>query len=416
MIGIHQVRGQGALRKGMIQKQAVKFLALALFGQIFAIGTSPVLSAKPVAISAPYKVRAERAVMIPMRDGKRLSADIFRPDAEGRFPIIVMYHPYRKDDVGRGGVGEHFYFAERGFASVRLDARGTGTSEGSNTDEYRLQEQEDGVDAVEWLARQSWSNGNVGMYGSSYSGFTALQVASHRPPHLKAIVPLYATDDRYTDDCHYDRGGNMRMYYDVGTYGGRMIAMNALPPLPELAGPKWAEMWKERLEQNEPYLLEWMSHQVDGPYWRNGSLRPDYDRIRIPVFLIGGWHDGYVNAMLRMYTHLKAPKKLLIGPWVHTAPHASIPGPRIDWINEATRFFAHWLRNEDTGIMKEPPVTFYMQQPAGPDRRADVIDGVWRSDETFPVPTTKEMIFYLQEGGRLAETQTGKPEQEFDEL
>ena len=121
--------------------------------------------------------------------------------------------------------------------------------------------------------------------------------------------------------------------------------------------PSGRRLWKERLENNQPYLLEWVKHQVDGPYWKNGSLRPDYDRVQVPVFLIGGWHDGYVNAMLRMYTHLKGPKKLLIGPWVHTQPHASIPGPRIDWINEASRFFAHWLRNEDTGIMKEPPVS-----------------------------------------------------------
>jgi putative CocE/NonD family hydrolase len=244
-----------------------------------------------------------------------------------------------------------------------------------------------------------------------------LQVAALRPPHLKAIVPLYATDDRYTDDCHYDRGGNMRMYYDVGTYGGWMIAMDALPPMPELAGSKWAEMWKERLEKNQPYLLEWMKHQVDVPYWRNGSLRPGYDRIQVPVFLIGGWHDGYVNAMLRMYTQLKAPRKLLIGPWVHTAPHASIPGPRIDWINEASRFFAHWLRNENTGIMEEPPVSFYMQEAAKPDRRADIIPGAWRSDSNFPPPSASEIVFYLQEGGQLARSQSARQQQrEFDEL
>jgi uncharacterized protein len=93
--------------------------------------------------------------------------------------------------------------------------RGTGGSEGVNTDEYMPQEQEDGYDAVEWLAKQPWSTGNVGMFGSSYGGFTAVQVAMHRPPHLKAIAPMYATDDRYTDDCHYTPGGNMRMYYDV---------------------------------------------------------------------------------------------------------------------------------------------------------------------------------------------------------
>jgi putative CocE/NonD family hydrolase len=367
------------------------------------LAAASVLSAAPAVLPAKYPVKTERAVMIPMRDGKRLSADIFRPDAPGQFPVIVMYHPYRKDDVGRGGVGEHFYFAERGFASVRLDARGTGTSEGVTTDEYRLEEQLDGVDAVEWLARRPWANGNVGMYGVSYSGFTAIQVALHQPPSLKAIVPLYATDDRYTDDCHYDRGGNLRLYYDVGTYGNSMIAMNALPPQPELAGSRWTEIWKERLEHNQPYLLEWIKHPVDGPYWRNGSLRPGYDRLRIPVYLIAGWHDGYVNAMLRMYTRLTGPRKLLIGPWVHTPPHASRPGPRIDWINEAARFFAHWLRGEDSGIMREPPVTVYMQQPAKPDRRMNDIPGFWRNDAAFPVAGSSELVFYLAEGGLLAE-------------
>ena len=117
----------------------------------------------------------------------------------------------------------------------------------------------------------------------------AALAAAERPPSLKAIAPMYATDDRYTDDCHYTPGGNMRMYYDVGTYGNSMIAMNTLPPVPEYVGPKWAEMWRQRLEENEPYLLKWMAHQVDGPYWRGASLRPDYGRIACPVFLLAGW-------------------------------------------------------------------------------------------------------------------------------
>ena len=373
-----------------------------LLGPLLAVVVlAPGAAAAPAVIKPSHKVRIERAVMVPARDGRNLSADLIRPDAEGRFAAIVMYHPYRKDDVGRGGLGEHYYFAERGFVSVRLDARGTGTSEGFNTDEYRLIEQQDGYDAIEWIARQPWSNGNVGMYGISYSGFTAIQVASHRPPHLKAIVPIYATDDRYTDDCHYDRGGNMRMYYDVGTYGGWMVAMNALPPVPELAGARWAGMWKERLERSEPYLLNWIRHQTDGPYWRNGSLRPDYGRLQCPTFLIAGWHDGYVNAMLRLYTQLKVPKKLLAGPWVHSLPHSSMPGPRIDWMNEAVRFLAHWLRGEDTGIMKEPPVTFYMQEYTKPERTLDTIPGHWRHDADFPVSGTREMTYYASEEGRL---------------
>jgi hypothetical protein len=390
-------------------------LALTLLGLITMADPLP-QAAPPVATQPRYPVRVERNVQIPTRDGTKLSADLIRPDHDGRFPVIIEYIPYRKDDLTQGGYDAHYYFAERGFIGVRLDVRGTGGSDGVNTDEYMPVEQQDGFDAVEWCARQPWSNGQVGMFGTSYGGFTCIQVAMHRPPHLKAIVPMYATDDRYTDDCHYTPGGNMRMYYDVGTYGGTMIAMNALPPLPEYAGPQWAERWKQRLEENQPYLLTWMKHQVDGPYWRGASLRPGYDRVQCPVFLIGGWRDGYANTMLRTYTKLKVPKKLLMGPWVHTRPNASVPGPRIDYLNEVVRFFAHWLRDEDTGILKEPAVTVYMQEYARPERTLDLTPGRWRSEPDFPVAGTRELTFYLQEGGTLAEQPAARPRQAFDEF
>jgi len=194
-----------------------------------------------------------------------------------------------------------------------------------------------------------------------------------------------------------------------------MVAMNALPPLPELAGPRWAELWKDRLEHNEPYLFKWMKQQVDGAYWRNGSLRPGYERIQCPTFLIAGWRDGYPNAMLRTYMNLKVPKKLWIGPWVHALPHTSVPGPRIDWINEASRFFAHWLRGEDTGIMKEPPVSLYLQEYSEPDRTLDLTPGSWRNDTDFPVAGTKNLTLYLAAGGKLAATSGAGSNQDHDE-
>jgi len=374
------------------------------------------LRCQPVVMEPKYKVRIQRNVMIPMRDGTRLSADLIRPEAEGRFPALIEYHPYRKDDGSRGGHNVHYYLAERGFVGVRLDVRGTGGSEGINTDEYVPQEQQDGYDAVEWVAVQSWSNGNVGMFGTSYGGFTSIQVAMQQPPHLKAIAPMYATDDRYTDDCHYTPGGSMRMYYDVGTYGGSMVAMNALPPLPELAGERWAELWKQRLERNEPYLLAWLKHQVDGPYWRAASLRPAYDRIRCPIYLIAGWRDGYANAMLRIYQNLKVPKKLLMGPWVHTRPNSSVPGPRIDYLNEMARFFAHYLRGEDSGFTREPPVQVYMQEHAPPERTLDITPGHWRGERDFPVSGSTDLSLYLGEGGKLLHKPDPKPIRAFDEF
>jgi putative CocE/NonD family hydrolase len=346
----------------------------------------------------------------------KLSADLIRPDAEGRFPALIEYIPYRKDDLTQGGYDGHYYLAERGFVGVRLDVRGTGSSEGVNTDEYMPVEQLDGYDAVEWLARQPWCNGNVGMFGTSYGGFTCIQVAMHRPPSLKAIAPMYATDDRYTDDCHYTPGGSMRMYYDVGTYGNAMVAMNALPPVAEYVGPQWAELWRQRLEENQPYILTWMKNQVDGPYWRGASLRPDYGRIQCPVFLIAGWRDGYPSTMLRTYQNLKAPKKLLVGPWVHTRPNASTPGPRIDHFHEMARFFAQWLRGEDTGIMEEPAVTTYMQTYHRPERTLAVTPGHWRNDADFPPEGASELTLHLHEGGVLAEARAGTAPQPFDEF
>lgn len=347
-----------------------------------------------------HRVRLERNLRIPMRDGLTLSADLTRPDAPGPFPICIEYHPYRKDDVTWSGHDAHWYLAERGLICVRLDVRGTGGSEGVNTDEYVQQEQQDGFDAVEWLARQAYSNGCVGMFGTSYGGFTAVQVAMNRPPHLKAIVPMYATDDRYTDDCHYTPGGNMRMYYDVGTYGGNMVAMNALPPLPELAGANWAEQWKSRLERNEPYLLQWMHHQTDGPYWRGASLRPGYERIECPVFLIAGWRDGYVNAMWRMYERLKCPKKLLIGPWVHTRPHTSSPGPRIDHLRETARFFHACLRPQPLPLA-QPNVVVYMQDYAPPQRTLDITPGRWRASADIAPHGDRPLTLQLGQDGRL---------------
>jgi putative CocE/NonD family hydrolase len=207
-----------------------------------------------------------------------------------------------------------------------------------NTDEYVLQEQEDGYDAIEWMARQPWCDGHINILGISYGGFTALQVASHNPPHLTSIIPIDFTDDRYTDECHY-RGGLARKYYNVGYYGGFMIAWNAMPPLfPNSADPDWGKIWEQHLAHNEPYLLTWYQHQTDGPYWRHGSVRDIPEKITCPVFMIGGWRDGYVNSPLRLYELLNVPRKVLIGPWNHAMPDNAIPGPRIDYLYDVVRW------------------------------------------------------------------------------
>lgn len=325
-----------------------------------------------------------RHIMIPTRDGTRLSANLFRPLTDERVPVAVEYTPYRKDDL-RGAARDfgHFYLAERGIASVQLDVRGTGNSDGVVIDEYQHpQEQQDGYDALEWLAAQPWSNGRTGMWGTSYAGFTALQIAQVQPPSLGAIAPIYATDDRYTDDMHF-RGGALNGWSVIGSYALGMVNRNALPPYPELAGDGWEALWERRLRENIPWLIRWIEEQLDGDYWRS-TLGRMYEKVSVPTLIIGGWADFYVNASLRWLAELTAPKKLIMGPWPHTPPDAATPGPRMDFMHEVTRWFAHWLKDERTGITDEPPVTVYIQQYRRPDDPTDSAPGHWRFEEALP--------------------------------
>jgi uncharacterized protein len=354
-------------------------------------------------VSEPlYMTRIVKHVSIPMSDGVLLSADMVAPKADGPFPVVFDYYPYRKDDLSAGALRRQRYLAQRGYVALRVDVRGSGSSQGVAEDEYVLQEQLDALEAIEWMARQPWSNGNVGMYGTSYGGFNSLQVAMHRPPALKAICPMYFTDNRYTDDCHY-KGGAMQMLYDIATYGLSMVVSNALPPYPEATGRDWAATWEERLEHNEPWLLNWLEHQTYDDYWKHGSLCEDYEAIQCAVYLIGGWRDGYTNCNLRTFQHLRCPKKLLIGPWLHAQPDTGVPGPNVDHLHEMVRFFDYWLKGVDDGVMGEPPITFYVQKFDPPRADREETSGYWRRELDWPLPSQRstEHALYLSEGGTL---------------
>jgi predicted acyl esterase len=359
-------------------------------------------------------VHVVKNALVPMRDGVRLAADLYMPDPDPGepLPVVLEYIPYRKDEVVPG---TRFYesLAGHGYIVARVDVRGTGASEGVSADEYVLQEQLDGYDAIEWLAAQPFCDGHVNQMGISYGGFTALQVATHAPPHLTSIVPMYFTDDRYTDDCHY-RGGHLRKYYDVCYYGNFMIAYNALPPYPEWSGGDWAAIWEEHVERNEPYLLKWLKHQTDGPYWRHGSVRDIADKIVCPVFMIGGWRDGYPNPPLRLYQALDVPKKVLIGPWNHAVPDVAIPGPRIEYLHEVVRWLDHWCKGKATGVMDEPPVAIYMQHWENPVVDRLEAAGEWRAESDWPPPGGDTLTLQLGADGTLNDSSHDPGSDPFD--
>lgn len=364
-------------------------------------------------LRAADDVRLVRDIRIPMRDGTYLAADVYVPGSpsdggpalpETPLPAVVDYIPYRKDEVDPAAMRHYLELPRHGYVVVRVDIRGTGGSEGRAVDEYVEQEQLDGYDVIEWLAAQPWCDGHVNLMGISYGGFTALQVATLRPPHLTSIIPVDFTDDRYADDCHY-RGGLLRQYYDLAWYGTRMIAWNAMPPGPGPGpGPRDAaadRVWAQHIAEDEPYLLAWLRHQVDGPYWRQGSVAAIADRIVCPTFLIGGWRDGYPNPPLRLFAQLAGPRKLIVGPWDHRYPDAAIPGPRIDHLREVVRWLDHWCRGIDDGLMDEPPIVVYMQEAGSlaPDRLET--PGRWRAEPVWPPTGAMERIFRLSAAGAL---------------
>jgi putative CocE/NonD family hydrolase len=361
------------------------------------------------ALRAADDVRILRSLRIPMRDGVVLAADLYLPDPDGSLsadlpatpmPVVMDYIPYRKDEVDPAAMPHYLELPRHGYAVARVDIRGTGSSEGHAIDEYVEQEQLDGYDTIEWLAAQPWSDGHVNMLGISYGGFTALQVATLQPPHLTSIIPVDFTDDRYTDDCHY-RGGLLRMYYDLAWYGSRMIAWNAMPPDPASGGPDAERVWQRHLDENEPYYLAWLRHQVDGPYWRQGSVAAMADRIVCPAFLIGGWRDGYPNPPIRLFERLSGPKKLLVGPWDHRYPNVAVPGPRIDHLREVVRWLDHWCRGVDDGLMSEPPVVVFMQEAGPLDPGRTETPGDWRAEGSWPPVGASELSLRLASDGGL---------------
>jgi putative CocE/NonD family hydrolase len=361
-------------------------------------------------------VRFIKNLIVPMSDGTQLALDMHVPEVdhwqEASQPLLLEYLPYRKDD-SPPYTGYHHYFAQYGIIGARLDCRGTGGSEGVTRDEYSEREQQDGAETIEWLAQQPFCSGKVGMIGGSYGGFTSVQVAALQPPHLATIIPIYFTDDRYTDDCHY-RGGAWRCYYDIGAYGASMIGMNAMPPYPEYSGASWAQIWEQHLEENTPYIIEWLGHQTDGPYWRPGSIRGRYQDIQCPVFMIGGWRDGYPNPPLRTFAHFKTPKRLLMGPWNHTRPDAAIPGPRIDYLHEVVRWCNYWLKGEENGVMDEPPVQVYVQSYDEPVATRTETSGYWRAEQTLEPEGFARRVYFLAEEGVLV-PEAIVPASEYDE-
>lgn len=351
----------------------------------------------------PCHVKEIEHVWIPMADGARLSARIWMPDdaEDNPVPAILEYIPYRKRDHTRvGDDPRHHYWAGHGYACVRLDIRGTGESEGLISDEYALQEQDDAVEAIAWIAAQPWCSGRVGMTGISWGGFNSLQVAARRPPSLKAIITHCSTDDRYSDDVHY-MGGCLLL--ENFFWGSAYLMLMARSGDPLIQGERWRDQWLERLENQEPVAATlWLAHQRRDAYWKHGSVCENWSEIDCAVYAVGGWNDGYSNAVPRMLENLEGPARGLIGPWGHKYPQDAIPGPSIGFLQQGLRWWDHWLKGGDPEFADEPQLTVWLDEFQSPDACLAQSKGRWVSEAVWPSPDTVTQTLFLNADGLAA--------------
>jgi predicted acyl esterase len=358
-----------------------------------------------VAVEPPsppvYGIRMER-VWIPMKDGVRLAATLYMPDGAKvgtKFPALLDYLPYRKDDsTAARDYPKNAYFVRRGYVGARVDIRGFGASEGRPTDrEYSEQEQTDGEQVIHWLATQPWSNGKVGMYGISWGGFNALQMAMRNPAELKAIIAVDATEELFHDDIHYIDGlmhvdeFELNMDISPGMTGAPDYTLDE-----KVLGPRF---------EAAPWSLEYFRHQRDGRFWRN-PVRP-LSEIKVPCFVIGGLADGYRDSIPRMLEQVKAPLRALVGPWNHSFPNDADFGPRIEWREDAVRWWDYWLKGRDTGVLQDPKLIIFMRHWFPPDPNLETVPGEWRAESGWPPRDVKQSTLYLQAKHTLAPSVAG---------
>jgi len=369
------------------------------------------------------------------RDGVILRADVYRPDAPGRRPVLLSRLPYDKSQRRRPGDVD--VFVEHGYVVIFQDTRGRFASDGD--DFYPLiHEGEDGYDAVEWAASLPYSDGNVGTMGQSYLGATQYLLAPTRPPHLKASFPASASSD-FHQSWVYHTGGAFELGWQIpyailmarDTIARRKLSETLVPELERVLAPAatpWAPplspeayrrlpltAWAELLAPVAPYIGDYLRHPADGPTWWALNLERRHGQIDVPMYHVSSWYDIFLHGGLANFSGLRRnamtetarrAQKLIVGPWAHLFPYTnptSTGTGDIDFGRDALislhdiqlRWFDHWLKGVDTGILDEPPVKIFVMG-----------DNRWRDEGEWPLARTRYTPWYFHSGGR-ANTSAG---------
>ena len=384
-----------------LTKRVHRMLIVILF---LLIALSPTLaqqaapaSSSPAAQATP-ELKIEFNRRVPMRDRTELSADIYRPVGEGKFPVILNRTPYTKAGGSTFKIAQ--YFTSHGYVYVAMDVRGRGDSDGT-FEPYRHDGQ-DGYDAIEWLAVQSWSTGKVGTIGGSYNGRIQWLTAIQQPPHLTAMIVLASPSDPFVE---WPTGQPLPM--DISWYH-----FTAGHVLQNMEVVDWKKLYEhlplitmdEAMGRPNRFWKEEVEHAKLDSWWEDLRYQNKYDRVRVPVLNISGWYDdeqvgtplNYIGVTTKGSPTIRSSQKLLVGPWPHAINSSTKlgtvefgPTAVIDMNAYWLRWFDQWLKGSDSGFMKEPPVRIFVMG-----------ENVWRDENEWPIARTQWTKYFLHSNGQ----------------
>jgi len=372
----------------------------------------PALRYDETTLSKPaYRVVMEANVRVPMHDGITLATDIWRPDAPGKFPVIMQRTPYNRAHALPAGDAK--WYAERGYVVVLQDVRGTYDSDGVF---YAFKnEADDGYDTDEWLGKQLWFDGNLGTMGGSYVGYTQWAQAVRGSKYLKAMAMTVTTPDIYGNWIYTD--GALHYGFDL-PWGGVEMSGHVMQSSNDF---DWEHIYKrlpvgtadDTGHHGTPHYRDWLAHPTRDSYWDGISFENDYNKISVPILSIDGWYDiflrGDINDDAGMRRQGKTPearngKRLMIGPWAHeTGGRVALPvggigaNPNpVDFGDNAVvnkrllhlRWFDHWLKGMDNGVAADAPIQIFVMG-----------DNVWRNEKEWPLARTRYTNYYIQSSG-----------------
>lgn len=387
--------------KGM--KKIIKyFLALAML-------SANVMGAHAAADQQPNIIEmvVEHNVMVPMRDGVRLSTDIYRPAKPGKYPTVLVRDPYGN---GSGGSSGGQYWVDRGYVYVNQDVRGRYDSEG-HFYPY-IFEAHDGNDIQNWIAEQPWSNGNVGMMGSSYRGTVQWMSAPHRSPALKAMIPAVSPFNYYHDVAYFGGAFSLASRVNWGFYMDGRTGQNGID-INSMFGHLPLKTMDKAFGYDIPHFRDWIAHPSYDAYWQVLDVESRIPDIDVPSLNVGGWFDAFLGGTIASYKGMrqrafteeaKNSQRLIIGPWHHFYGRGTKTGDvdfgenaNFDFGTLEERWFDQWLKGEDTGVVDDPRVMLFVM---GENR--------WREADDFPIPGTKYVKYFLHGGSKLATKKPGR--------